>query len=396
MLKRLILQYCSDYIFNKGSKRQNKLRSWAGSNPQAIEYARFRAAVEKHRSGWQDWPARMKNGILREGDYNPRIEKYHLYVQWLADEQLQNLVKNFPKETGLYLDLPLGVHSSGYDVWREQETFCLKADCGAPPDYFFHQGQNWGFPPLHPEIIRQKSYNYFRACLHHNMKYARTLRLDHVMGLHRLFWIPKGFSAKQGAYVNYNSREFYAVLSLESHRHKTSIVGEDLGTVPRYVRPAMYRHGISRMYILSAEFKPNSLSALRPVSQNTLASLNTHDMPPFASFWLKLKEKERRALSSFLTRNGFLDNAKKYTEKTEEILAACLEFLASSKAETLLVNLEDLWLERRPQNVPGQDKNYPNWQSKSRYHLETFSKMPAVLDILKKINSLRQKTNMSI
>jgi hypothetical protein len=128
--------------------------------------------------------------------------------------------------TALYLDFPLGVNRDGYDVWRERAIFALDADGGAPPDGLFIKGQNWGFPPLHPEALRRQGYRYYIQCLRHHLRYAGLLRLDHVMGLHRSYWIPRGFAACEGVYVHHRPDEFYAIVSLESHRQRTQIAGE--------------------------------------------------------------------------------------------------------------------------------------------------------------------------
>lgn len=386
-LKRKVLQYMVHYFFSCNSSRRTDFEHWTKTYPLVKDYARFRATTEQKKTGWFEWPDRMQKGILQEGDFDPSVERYHLYVQWLAHQQFKELIKDCPEGSGLYLDLPLGVNRAGYDVWREQSSFALKADCGAPPDEFFTEGQNWGFPPLHPERIRENGYKYYINSLRHNMRYAKILRLDHVMALHRLFWIPQGFSAREGIYVRYQAEEFYAILTLESLRHRTSIVGEDLGTVPRYVRPAMAKHNLNRMYVLSAEFNPNPTKALQPVPAPTMASLNTHDMPPFASFWKHMNLKKRKALSVFLRRKGFLGNK----EGIRFVLTGCLSFLASSQARILLINLEDLWLETVAQNAPGKTKEHPNWQRKARYRLETFSQMPGVVDLLKAIDKQRRQ-----
>jgi 4-alpha-glucanotransferase len=217
-----------------------------------------------------------------------------------------------------------------------------------------------------------------------------VLRLDHVMRLHRLFWIPEGLAAREGVYVRYQAEEFYAILSLESHRHQAVIVGEDLGTVPHHVRTAMGRHKINRMYILPFEFTGNPGRALHPIPADALASLNTHDMPPFAAFWLKEPSKMRSALTSFLRSEGWLEAEG---EDLKAALRACLAYLSASPARIVLVNLEDLWLETASQNVPGTAGEHPSWRRKARHAFEKFSRMPEVLQILKEIDYLRRNTH---
>ncbi len=389
--KRRVLELLARCCFAGSSERLSALKRWAAERPEAQDYARFRAAVERRRAGWPAWTERARNGDLREGDYDPEAARYHLYVQWLAEEQFRELSNQSRRESGqgLYLDLPLGVHPAGYDTWRERAAFALEASTGAPPDPFFEQGQDWGFPPLHPERIRERGYRYFRACLRHHLRHAAVLRLDHVMGLHRLFWVPRGCSARDGVYVRYRAEEFYAVLTLESQRHQTLIVGEDLGTVPASVRPAMARHQIHRMYVLPFEYTGDGERALRPAGAGVLACLNTHDMPPFKAFWLE-KEKnirDRVALPLYLHRQGWLDVP---TNNVEAVLQGALRHLAASRARLFSVNLEDLWLETAPQNVPGTVEEYPNWRRKARFPLEVFSRKPEVLEVLREVNRLRK------
>jgi len=306
----------------------------------------------------------------------------------------------------------LGVHPDGYDVWREREIFMPDISAGAPPDAVFTKGQNWRFPPLHPEKIREQGYRYIIACLRHHLRCASILRIDHVMGLHRLFCIPKGLEAEHGVYVYYQAEELYAILALESHRHKAIIVGEDLGTVPSYVRPAMRRHDLHRMYVVHYELASDLRRGLPPVSSNSVASLNTHDMPPFAAFWQGLDIEERRriglldkagvkeeknrllsmkrALVTFLQDRDWLQGAE---NDIAAVLKACLSFLAASRARIVLINLEDLWLETHPQNIPSTRKEYPNWRRRTQYTFEQFCQLPQVVDTLLTVNELRKRSD---
>jgi len=410
-LKREVLKELCRCLFAGASGRLEELHRFAEANSLVEDYARFRAACEKHRNPWRLWPHPLRDGTLTDGNYDEENKRYHLYVQWLAHQQIESVFKEArAKGVQLYLDLPLGVRPDGYDVWREREAFIPGAYAGAPPDAVFTNGQNWGFPPLHPERIREQGYRYVIACLRHHLRCAGILRIDHVMSLHRLFCIPKGLEAAHGVYVRYQAEELYAILAVESHRHKAIIVGEDLGTVPSYVRPAMRRHNLHRIYVVHYELASDLRRGLPPVSSNSVASLNTHDMPPFAAFWQGLdieewrriglldkagveEEKNRllsmkKALVTFLQDRDWLQGA---ANDIAAVLKACLSFLAASQARMVLVNLEDLWLEIQPQNIPSTRKEYPNWRRRAKYTFEEFCQMPQVVDTLLMINELRKR-----
>jgi 4-alpha-glucanotransferase len=409
-LKRKIIQALSDRFFRDRSDRLDQLRRDLERDASIENYARFRAAGERHGLDWSEWPDQMKNGQLGPGDYSEEARQYHLYSQWVAGEQVNALAAQSSKDRiSLYLDLPVGVHSLSYDVWREKESFVWGVCGGAPPDPVFTSGQNWNFPPMHPEKIREQGYRYYIACIKHQLKVARALRIDHIMGFHRLFWIPRGMDNSQGLYVQYHPDEFYAILTLESLRHNAIIVGEDLGMIPAEVRPAMARHAIYRTYV--GQYELIADNSLGTIPSQAIAGLNTHDMYPFASFWqekdiqerlklgllsletaqreLESRRQIKRALISILQYRGLGTEINLDIQAT---LRGVLGLLGTSPAHSLLVNLEDLWLESRPQNIPGTNRSQ-NWSRKARYSLEEFTQLPQVLEILSDIDRKRKGVN---
>jgi 4-alpha-glucanotransferase len=244
------------------------------------------------------------------------------------------------------------------------------------------------------------------------------LRLDHVMNLHRLYWIPQGHSAKEGAYVTYPAEELYAILSLESHRHRTALVGENLGTVPKEVNEAMARHGLRKMYVVQFAQRANPRAALATPPPRSVASLNTHDMPAFAAHWRGLdiddradlglftkaevrKEHSRRAelnraMAKFLRRKGLLKREIATSANSipaAAILEVCLRWLRSSRAELILVNLEDLWEEENPQNVPGTSTERPNWRRKARLTIEEMRASQQIAEILGALRTPSKKNH---
>jgi 4-alpha-glucanotransferase len=330
--------------------------------------------------------------------------RYHLYVQFLCAEQMAAVDRD-ARVAGsrLYFDLPLGVSPAGYDVWRERDAFVSGASAGAPPDAFFGGGQDWGFPPLHPDRIREQEYRYPIACFRHLLRHAGVLRIDHAMSLHRLYFVPSGFGATRGAYVRYRAEELYAILSIESRRNDAIIAGEDLGTVPQAIRRALTRHGVLRSYVMEFEVGSDPRSAIRPPPAECLASLNTHDVPTFAAFWRGAHVDQRRAVVRFLRHAGTLPPPSRRpggrpkraaphlpTPSDRAVMQGCLAYLASSRAYVQAVNLEDLWLETRPQNVPGTTVQNPNWQRRARRSFEDFSTDRLIVATLKEIDRRRR------
>jgi len=266
-------------------------------------------------------------------------------------------------------------------------TVCRRCVTGAPPDAFFADGQDWTTPPLHPEIDRSNGYGYLRGCLRSHMRHASALRIDHMMSFHRLFWVPAGMDAAAGVYVTYPADELYAVLSAESHRHETEVVGEDLGTVPAGVRAAMRRHGIARTFVFLGSLRVRGENMTSRVPSGSVVTLETHDMVPLFGLLqgddirtrvetgqldpgaARGEHAQRRRLIARLTRS-FEAEGSNPAETARRVLAGTLECMARSAARTVLVGLDDLLLERQPQNVPGTRDERTNWRRKMAAALE--------------------------
>ncbi len=341
-------------------------------------YATFRARTARY-GPFHAWPTPTP-------DADPREVEVHRYAQWALSRQLGRLT-----ETGvdLYLDLPVGVHPDGYDVWRRPDLFVAGVSAGAPPDPFFQGGQDWGFPPLHPERILDDGLDYWLACLEAAMRSAQVLRIDHLMGLHRLYWVPRGYAPTEGVYVRYPVEPHWAALSIASHRWRCRLVGENLGTVPEEVEVARRAHGMPGIWVGEFSVGTEPGAALQPPAPGDLASLDTHDTVPFAGWWhgddietrielgllgpeaaegeRAVRARQRASLVEDLRRAGLLAPGE---EGPRAVLDAWLAWLAGTPAGMVLVNLEDLALERTPQNVPGTHRERPNWRRRAAFHLE--------------------------
>lgn len=362
-LKRRVLETLARSFLAEPSDRREVFAAFERSASELGRYAAFRAVCERRRTPWQGWPAGERAGELPCADASGEAARYHRYAQWIAHEQVHAAAGE--GRIGLGLDLPLGAHPSGYDTWRWPQVFAAGATAGAPPDAFFGDGQEWGCPPLHPDGVRENGYAYPIACLRHLFDAASVVRIDHVMGLHRVFWVPEGLSPAEGVYVRYPAEELYAIVTLEAHRAGALVVGEDLGTVPSAVGAAMDRHGLHHTYVLQLEAGPDAMETPVLPPRNSVAMLNTHDMPPFAAFSGGSGEEIREGLRSRLA------------------------FLAASRARLVLVNLEDLWGETRAQNVPGTSAS-TNWRRRARYSIERFRRMPEVMGRLEDVDRLRR------
>jgi 4-alpha-glucanotransferase len=408
-LKRRVLEILADDFFRQPSERQAALARHLGENPEAETYARFRAAADRQPGPWPNWPEPLRSGRITPADYDEPAYRRHLYAEWQAAQQFESASRR-ARESKLfwYLDYPLGVSGDGYDAWRHQELFVRGASGGAPPDAFFTRGQDWGFPPLHPEAIRRDRYAYVIAALGQHLRSAGALRIDHVMSFYRLYWVPQGMAAKDGVYVRYPMDDLFAVLTLESHRHQAEVVGENLGTVPPEVDAALAQHGVDGMYVVQYEIQPETGRVLRPIPPGSVAGLNTHDMPAFATFWSGLdiddrmdlglldaaaasRERDTRAamraaLIELLESEGLLKDG---VINTEFVLEACLTLLARSPAAVVQVGLEDLWGETQPQNTPGTLYERANWQRKTKLSFEEFIAFPAVRRILDRVAAAR-------
>jgi 4-alpha-glucanotransferase len=396
-LKRSVLEILARHHARTTTPRRRVFQQFLAQHPELETYAAFRAAQEIHGTDWSAWPERVRPGAAGSDAVDPARCWYHLYTQWLAQEQMAGVADSARRHgVRLYLDLPLGVHPMGYDPWRFRQLFSHDATGGAPPDPVFTRGQDWGFAPINPRTLREDGFAYFRACLKHHLGSAGLLRFDHVMSLHRLYWIPAGCPASEGVYVRYPAEELHAVLGIESHRHQAVIVGENLGTVPPEVHRALSRHAIRGMHVTQYELAHPGRRLPSP-DISCVASLNTHDMPTFAAFWRGLDIEERFAL-------GLLDRIALKSERQRrkqvrrtltqqlgrspaghlrghgvgKIVAGLWAHLSAGPAEVVLANLEDVWLETVPQNLPGTSSERDNWRHKCRFELEKWDRLPGM------------------
>ncbi len=362
-------------------QHRDEIDAWAVST-ETYDYAAFRAIVETTRSTWRDWPGMWRDELplvqtradaLANGIDSARLDT-HVVAQWAMQRQLETLQKS--SDVQLYLDLPVGVSYDAYEVWRYRHLFLTSLAAGAPPDPLFLGGQNWGLPPLSPLAARRDHYRYVIRCIRHHMKVAGMLRIDHVMGLFRLYVVPEGRPATDGVYLRYHAEDLLAILALESNRHRCSLVGEDLGTVPDHVRPAMARHAMFRLHVGQWFLPAHTGQRPGPAPRESIASLNTHDTATFAGWWRGADIDDRHSLGLISAEQDATERGERADARTallafagpselpelERAMVAATADLASGSAEVVLVALDDLALDPVPHNVPGTTTQRPNWQ----------------------------------
>ncbi|OGA38348.1 MAG: 4-alpha-glucanotransferase [Betaproteobacteria bacterium RIFCSPLOWO2_12_FULL_62_13] len=401
------------------SVRAREFREFqARGGPRLRGHALFEALHERFRAedpgawGWPVWPEEFRDPASQEvarfaQAQLDRVEFYE-YLQWQADLQLGQVARRCYESqlgVGLYRDLAVSIDRGGAEAWANQDLYAIEASIGAPPDDFNLSGQNWGLPPMRPETLRAAGYEPFIATLRANMRHAGALRIDHVMGLARLFWIPPGGRPADGAYVRYFFDDLLGIVALESHRNQCLVIGEDLGTVPDEVRAALARSGVLSCRLLYFERSPaGEFKAPSEYPADALVAATTHDLPTLAGYWeghdLNLRHElglfpteearqrqviaraqDRARLLLALEREHLLPQAASANPvslpvMTPEFMLAVHEFLARTRARVLMVQLEDLLGEREQTNLPGTTDQHPNWRRKLPLPLERVERDP--------------------
>ncbi len=385
--------------------------------------------LDANTSGWTQWPEAYRDpgshAVLEFAqDHAERVEFFE-YLQWQADLQLarvQGVVQECGMGVGLYCDLAVSVDLGGADVWAERDLYACEASAGCPPDDFNLRGQDWGLPPMLPDAMRERGYAPFIAVLRANMRRAGALRIDHVMGLARLFWVPRGGTPEAGGYVAYPFEDLLGIVALESRRSGCMVIGEDLGTVPDEVRDGMARKGMlsyrvlyfSRrhtdaygdVYVSPAEFPADSL-----------VTATTHDLATLAGFWdgvdleirahldlfpsdamrerlFAARKEERTQLLWALQREGLLPEGASPDpfapeHMTSELAMAIQEYLARAPARMQVVQAEDVLGCREQANLPGTVDEVPNWRRKLPVDLEDWNGDARFAELARRLTAAR-------
>ena len=346
-------------------------------------FALHEALREAHGTPWPQWPEPHRDPespamaeLARE--HAEAIER-HEYLQWQADLQLgdtQAACRGAGMPIGLYADLAVSIAADGADAWTGSRLYARGMSVGAPPDAFNADGQSWGLPPLLPEALRREAYAPFIEMLRANMAHAGALRIDHVMGLERLFWVPAGAPASEGAYVRYPLADLLAIVALESVRSRTMIVGEDLGTVPETLRAHLERAGILSYRVFLFERDAEAFRAPAELPALALAAWSTHDLPTLAGWWQAAEPRGRDALLAALERGGFPTSGLTASAALppERIALDLHELLARSPCRLFALQVEDVLGVVEQANVPGTVHEHPNWRRKLAVPVEAWGR----------------------
>jgi 4-alpha-glucanotransferase len=376
--------------------------------------------------GWPSWPEEYRDpassAVNRFARERAQDVEYFVYLQWLAEEQLtsaQSLARELGMPIGLYGDVAVGANSGGSETWSNRHLYLQNASVGAPPDALALKGQDWGIPPQHPEELRAQLYEPFIVMIRNNMRPVAALRLDHAMTLFRLWWVPRGMTSAQGAYVHYPLDDLIAILALESHRNGCVVIGEDLGTVPEEVRLAMERYRIYHYKVLlfereaSGRFKaPNEYVA------HALATVTTHDLPTLRAWWesddIELRDRlnlypsdevknqvrrsrqgERISMMQALTaqRLWHWREHEPLPEFSPALARAIHAYLGLSSSNIAMLQIEDLIGMTEAVNVPGTDQEHANWQRKVALDTAAIFARDDVKDLLSAMDRARRGQN---
>lgn len=415
-LKLLFVEFLRER--RRGTARSREFDSFVAREGRLLELFATYCALDEHLHRqnpglwvWPQWPEEYRDPdsaatrAFRKKHW--RSVMFYQYLQWQIDIQLrkaQQYARDRRLAIGLYHDLALATDRFGSDLWAHRPFYVEGCRVGSPPDDFSPKGQDWGFPPPNSERHREDGYRLFADSIRRNCRHGGALRIDHVMRLFRLYWIPDDVDAGQGAYVNEKTLDFVKVLALESVRNRVVVVGEDLGTVEPEVRETLARYGILSYRLFY--FEKNEAGGFRRPEEypaQALVSSTTHDLPTIAGFWTGADIEARRAagvideegiraqyasraaekqkMLDVLFERGLMPahlprQQSAYPELIGELHNAVVGFLALTPSQLLAVNQEDLTKEPAQQNLPGTTWQYPNWGRKMRFTVEELRSNP--------------------
>lgn len=367
---------------------------------------------------WQEWPEQFRDPSSQAIEAFRKEHKieilFYQYIQWMIDGQLKDIAEDAEKHgmhIGLYHDLAVGSAGSGSDAWSYQNVIAGGTNVGAPPDDFSPDGQKWGFPPMLPEQLRETGFELFIQTIRRTMQSGGAVRIDHALGLFRLFWIPEGLTPKDGAYVSYPAEDFLRIIALESVRNHTVVIAEDLGTIGENMREALQKFQMLsyRLFYFERNYPDPSFLAPGKYPSMALCAVTTHDLPTLTGYWsardIELKkqagkyrdeaqwqqqihdrERDKGLILQALRSQGVLpagyaSDLGTPSMMTQELCLAIYRYLALTPCRLLLVSLDDIIGTMDQQNMPGTVDAHPNWMQKTPSTLEEMKKDRRFVDL---------------
>ncbi|CAG9298018.1 4-alpha-glucanotransferase [Celerinatantimonas diazotrophica] len=365
--------------------------------------------------GWSQWSSAYHSPeapeVVAFQHRHPRLIQFYCWLQWLAATQFAECAKRAIRcqmPIGLYRDVAVGVTGHGAQTWSERHYYCMDAEIGAPPDILGPLGQNWKLPPLDPQKLKQFHFQPFIEMIRANMKGCGALRLDHVMGLLRLWWLPKGEDARHGTYVHYPIDTMLAILALESQRHRCMIIGEDLGTVPQAIVTKLKTAGIFSYKVLYFE-KDREHNFMQPehYPNQSIATISTHDLPTLKGFFAHLDLKLGKQLGLYPDATVLSELHDERTLDCQKLITTIKQtfnltrlpesqlnhfvhaFLAKTQSALLGLQPEDWLGMTQPVNIPGTETAYPNWRRKLTLNIDEIFSHTDVLELLALLEGIR-------
>ena len=433
-LKAVFGVYEAKYL-RKNTKQNKAFKAFVEAGGESLDMLAVYDALQSHLKGegkeswgWPVFPEEFKDyhnsAVAKFKRANEHEVKFYLFLQWIAAQQLEqasNKASDAGMTIGLYRDLAVGVSEGSAEIWGNKDLYCTDASVGAPPDILGPLGQNWGLPPMDPRKLYEQGYQPIIDLFASNMASSGSLRIDHVMALLRLWWVVKGDDAKEGGYVYYPVDDLLGILALESHRNRSLVIGEDLGTVPEEIRSKLAENGVYSYRVFFFEqaedggfFSPSHY----PVQ--SMSTLTTHDMPTLIGYWhcldLELgkeiglypteeilqtlytdRHKNKQAILDTLHGHGSISDSishdVNFTGMNRELNNGMQVHMAGGSSALLSLQLED-WLEMdKPVNIPGTFDEYPNWRRKLTENIKSMFERHDINELASKLSHARKQAS---
>ncbi|CRZ14090.1 4-alpha-glucanotransferase [Mycolicibacterium neworleansense] len=376
------------YRVERSTGREVAYAAYRARQGRSLEdFAIWCALAEQYGADWHDWPHALRHPDAPEvaafATANAHAVDFHRWLQWVLDDQLtaaQATAVQAGMALGVMSDLAVGVDPDGADAWSLQDVLALGVSAGAPPDEFNQLGQDWSQPPWRPDRLAEQAYEPFRAVVNMALRHAGGVRIDHIIGMFRLWWIPKGAAPTEGTYVRYDHEAMIGIIALEAHRAGALVVGEDLGTVEPWVRDYLHERGLFGTSILW--FESDEAGGPLPAErwrEYCLSSVTTHDLPPTSGYLagehVRLREQlglltrpaEQELASDRAAQAAWLEELRRVgllgsDPDTDQVVSALYRYLGRTPSRLLALSLADAVGEVRTQNQPGTTDEYPNWR----------------------------------